>query len=266
MWDQSSSSQFGQIIQSLMQQNPQVYQRLMQLMSQQRTAGIGSLQPRQGGGPMPMPMGRPDMAHHLNNPNLAGNARDAIMGRPANLAYQVGAFYPPELGRFPMPSGTNGPSPYGGQPPYGGSTLDSYPRMGGGSGPSSSPPVDTAAAWRQASNWMQPATPMPALATGYGGNQGTGPTLPYAQRFNTNPGPSYPAIPMPTVTGGRSQTPYTPPPFVSPMPEWQTPQRPAPFSAPASQPKTYGASQPAGPSLAQNGTSGLDWYAMQAGN
>ena len=41
MWDQSSGSQFSQIIQSLMQQNPQVAQRLMQLMSQQRTAGIG---------------------------------------------------------------------------------------------------------------------------------------------------------------------------------------------------------------------------------
>ncbi len=255
MWDQSSGSQFGQIIQSLMQQNPQVYQRLMQLMSQQRTAGIGSLQPRQGGGPMPMPMGRPDMAHHLNNPNLAGNARDAIMGRPANLAYQVGAFYPPELGRFPMPSGTNGPSPYGGQPPYGGSTLDSYPRMGGGSGPSSSPPVDTAAAWRQASNWMQPATPMPALATGYGGNQGTGPTLPYAQRFNTSPQPYTPPMPMPT-TVDRPAAPYRAPAYT-----------PAPFSAPAAaQPKTYGAPQSTGPSLAQNGTSGLDWYAMQAGN
>jgi hypothetical protein len=250
MWDQSSGSQFGQIIQSLMQQNPQVAQRLMQLMSQQRTAGIGSLQPRQGGGPMPMGPA-PGNNNSAMTPEYGGFLGQAPQWHM--MPAQGSAPYSPPPYASPMPGwatpGRGGAAT--GIPGVGGGSTGMNPGMGGqrqntgnsGSSPLGPPPV-----------------------AGYGGNQGTGPTLPYAQRFNTNPGPSYPAIPMPTVTGGRSQTPYTPPPFVSPMPEWQTPQRPAPFSAPASQPKTYGASQPAGPSLAQNGTSGLDWYAMQAGN
>lgn len=255
MWDQSSGSQFGQIIQSLMQQNPQVYQRLMQLMSQQRTAGIGSLQPGQGGGPMPF--GGTPSVRFSPGTDPGGN----------NLLARLPAGGMPSMG--PPPS-------YGGQPPQGGmwgmprTALPQPMPAGGGDnqgyawGPNAAGQRALMPAPTYGNSGSSPLGPPPVA--GYGGNQGTGPTLPYAQRFNTNPGPSYPAIPMPTVTGGRSQTPYTPPPFVSPMLEWQTPQRPAPFSAPASQPKTYGASQPAGPSLAQNGTSGLDWYAMQAGN
>lgn len=220
MWDQSSGSQFGQIIQSLMQQNPQVAQRLMQLMSQQRTAGIGSLMPRQGGGPMPMGQ---------------------------NLAMQV----PP--GGMPR---TNGPSSYGGQPPQGGvrpglggSTLDTYPQMGGNNSQQSAQP------WDVLRQRMMGAQPLPTggFAAANAGFQGTGPTMPYGQRFNTSPQPYTPPAAMPTAD--RPAAPYRAPAYT-----------PAPFSAPAAQPKTYGAPTPAGPSLAQNGTAGLDWYAMQAGN
>ncbi len=224
MWDQSSSSQFGQIIQSLMQQNPQVYQRLMQLMSQQRTAGIGSLQPRQGGGPMPM------------GQNLAMQVPPGGMPRTNGPSSYGGQ--PPQGGMWgmqrppiqqPQPTGGGGYNMQGGGLRPGGTTLDSYPHMGGGYGPSSSSPVDPSAGWRQAMNWMPPA--------------------------GSTPQPYTPPMPMPT-TVDRPAAPYRAPAYT-----------PAPFSAPAAaQPKTYGAPQPAGPSLAQNGTSGLDWYAMQAGN
>ena len=222
MWDQSSGSQFGQIIQSLMQQNPQVYQRLMQLMSQQRTAGIGSLQPRQGGdlrGPMPM-----DRAPYSGGQPPQGG----MWGMPRAALPQ------------PMPTGGGYNTQAGGLRP-GGTTLDSYPRMGGGDGYAWGP---NAAGQRAL---------MPAPTYGNSGFQGTGPTLPYAQRFNTSPQPYIP--PMPMRTADRPAAPYRAPAYT-----------PAPFSAPAAQPKTYGAPAPAGPSLAQNGTSGLDWYAQQAGS
>lgn len=218
MWDQSSGSQFGQIIQSLMQQNPQVYQRLMQLMSQQRTAGIGSLQPRQGGdlrGPMPMDRA----AYSGGQPPQGGGSGAGFWGGMAGMQR------PPM--QQPQPTGGGGYNMQGGGLRPGGTTLDSYPRMGGGHGPSFSSPVDPSAGWRQAMNWMPPA--------------------------GSTPQPYTPPMPMPTTD--RPAAPYRAPAYT-----------PAPFSAPAAQPKTYGAPTPAGPSLAQNGTAGLDWYAMQAGN
>ena len=230
MWDQSSGSQFGQIIQSLMQQNPQVAQRLMQLMSQQRTAGIGSLQPRQGGGPMPMPLGGTPMERFGRGTDPGGS----------NLLARA----PP--GGMPR---TNGPSSYGGQPPQGG--------MWGMQRPPMQQPQPTGGGGNQGYAWGPNAAGqralMPAPTYGNSGFQGAGPTMPYAQRFNTSPQPYTPPMPMPTAD--RPAAPYRAPAYT-----------PAPFSAPAAQPKTYGTPQPAGPSLAQNGTSGLDWYAQQAGN
>ena len=239
MWDQSSGSQFGQIIQSLMQQNPQVAQRLMQLMSQQRTAGIGSLQPRQGGGPMPMPLGGTPMERFGRGTDPGGSnllARAPPGGMPRTNGPSSYGGQPPQGGMWgmqrppmqqPQPTGGGGYNMQGGGLRPGGTTLDSYPRMGGGHGPSFSSPVDPSAGWRQAMNWMPPA--------------------------GSTPQPYTPPMPMPTTD--RPAAPYRAPAYT-----------PAPFSAPAAQPKTYGAPTPAGPSLAQNGTAGLDWYAMQAGN
>lgn len=129
-----------------------------------------------------------------------------------------------------------------------------------------------------------------------GGYQGTGPTLPYAQRFNTSPQPRYPAIPMPTApNGGSNQQPYTPSPYASPMPGWGQPTAPTgPKFYPPSGPKQYGPATssytaPTGPKqygfnqappafsapsqpkvynpqpVTGDGTVGLDWYAQQAG-
>ena len=57
----------------------------------------------------------------------------------------------------PQPTGGGGYNMQGGGLRPGGTTLDSYPRMGGGHGPSFSSPVDPSAGWRQAMNWMPPA-------------------------------------------------------------------------------------------------------------
>ncbi|MBK8246194.1 MAG: hypothetical protein IPK85_02125 [Gemmatimonadetes bacterium] len=56
MWNQSSSTSFGALLQHIAQSNPQVFQAIMQMVSQrqQGTGGIGSLPPAQGG---PMPAG-----------------------------------------------------------------------------------------------------------------------------------------------------------------------------------------------------------------
>ena len=262
MWDQSSGSQFGQIIQSLMQQNPQVYKRLMQLMSQQRTAGIGSLQPRQGGGPMPMGPA-PGNSNSAMTPEYGGFLGQAPQWHM--MPAQGSAPYSPPSYASPMPGwatpGRGGAAT--GIPGVGGGSTGMNPGMGGqrqntgnsGSSPLGPPPVagyggNQGYAWGP--NAAGQRALMPAPTYGNSGFQGAGPTMPYAQRFNTSPQPYLPT-PMPTVD--RPAAPYRAPAYT-----------PAPFSAPAAQPKTYGAPAPAGPSLAQNGTSGLDWYAMQAGN
>lgn len=228
MWDQSSGSQFGQIIQSLMQQNPQVYQRMMQLMSQQRTAGIGSLQPRQGGGPMPMPLGGTQLERFGRGTDPGGSN---LLGVYDPEAQKRAAYNGPPI--------TSGPMPQGGM--WGMQRPPMQQPMGAGDG----------SAWGPNAAGQRALMPPPT----YGGSgfQGTGPTMPYGQRFNTSPQPYTTPTPMPTAD--RPAAPYRAPAYT-----------PAPFSAPTPQPKTYGAPAPAGPGLAQNGTSGLDWYAMQAGN
>ena len=265
MWNQSSGASIGALLQNLAQTNPRVLQQIMQIMQQRQQQGVGGIgslpQPGAGG---PMPMGRPDLAHYLNNPNLAGNARDAIMGRPSNMAYQVGAFYPPELSRFPMPDsgssdlmyrvGRDGPMPMGG--------------LWGMTGQQPTRPLP----YGQRFN----ASPMPAasaqMPTSYdGGNtygMSSGPKF-YPPSGPKQYGPTQPSYAPPT---GPKQwgnpEPYAAPTGPKYMPPTgpkvfgqTTPAEPPAFTPP--QPKQWGA--PAMP-MAGDGTSGLDWYAQQAGN
>ena len=167
----------------------------------------------------------------------------------------------------------------------------------------------------------QPGSGGPMPMGGLWGMTGQQPTspLPYGQRFNMNPGPNYPAIPMPTGNSGSkfyppsgpkqygpTQPAYTmptgpkqygtPDPYTAPtgpkyMPPtgpkaWGTPQ---PYAAPTGPkympptgPKPFGQTMPAeqppaftAPSqpkvynpqpVSGDGTTGLDWYAQQAGN
>ena len=203
MWNQSSGGSIGSLLQSLAQNNPQVFQAIMQMVSAQRqqgVGGIGSLMPRAGMSPRgdnsmiggPMPMG-------------------------GNLAMQV----PP--GGMPR---TNGPPAYSGQPPQGGmwSMGGQQPNTGGG------------------------------FAGGMGGNMGMG-AASYAPQQT---GPKYmPQQPYTQPTGPKYMPPSGPKTYGQTMPA----EAPPSFSQPKPFPQ-----QPAQQPMAGNGTTGLDWYAMQAGN
>lgn len=251
MWNQSSGASIGALLQNLAQTNPRVLQQIMQIMQQRQQQGVGGIgslpQPGAGG---PMPMGRPDLAHYLNNPNLAGNARDAIMGRPSNMAYQVGAFYPPELSRFPMPDSGNqgyawGPNAAGQRalmpsPTYGGNTGSKfYPP----SGPKQYGPT-------------QPSYTMPTGPKSYGTPEPY--TAPTGPKYMPPTGPKAWGTPQPYAapSGPKYMPPTGPKVYGQTMPAEQPPA----FTAP-SQPKVYNPMPVAG-----DGTTGLDWYAQQAGN
>lgn len=267
MWNQSSGASIGALLQNLAQTNPRVLQQIMQIMQQRQQQGVGGIgslpQPGAGG---PMPMGRPDLAHYLNNPNLAGNARDAIMGRPSNMAYQVGAFYPPELSRFPMPDsgssdlmyrvGRDGPMPgqngdgppqYSGPAPTGGM----WGMAGGNTGSKFYPPSGP-----KQYGPTQPSYTMPTGPKSYGTPEPY--TAPTGPKYMPPTGPKAWGTPQPYAapTGPKYMPPTGPKVYGQTMPAEQPPA----FTAP-SQPKVYNPMPVAG-----DGTTGLDWYAQQAGN
>ena len=253
MWNQSSGASIGALLQNLAQTNPRVLQQIMQIMQQRQQQGVGGIgslpQPGAAG---PMPMGRPDLAHYLNNPTLAGNARDAIMGRPSNMAYQVGAFYPPELSRFPMPDsgssdlayrvGRDGPMPMGG--------------LWGMTGQQPTSPLP----YGQRFNTTPDAPALARMPTSYDGGRtyqmetvNTGSKF-YPPSGPKQYGPTQPSYTMPT--GPKYMPPTGPKVYGQTMPAEQPPA----FTAP-SQPKVYNPTPMVG-----DGTTGLDWYAQQAGN
>ena len=291
MWNQSSGASIGALLQNLAQTNPRVLQQIMQIMQQRQQQGVGGIgslpQPGAGG---PMPMGRPDLAHYLNNPNLAGNARDAIMGRPSNMAYQVGAFYPPELSRFPMPDsgssdlayrvGRDGPMPMGGlwgmtgqQPtsplPYGqrfnttpdAPALARMPTSYDGGRTYQMETVNTGSKFYPPSGPKQygptqPSYTMPTGPKSYGTPEPY--TAPTGPKYMPPTGPKAWGTPQPYAapTGPKYMPPTGPKVYGQTMPAEQPPA----FTAP-SQPKVYNPMPVVG-----DGTTGLDWYAQQAGN
>ena len=226
MWNQSAGGQIGALLQSLAQNNPQVFQAIMQMVQAQRQQGVGGIGSLGIGSPMPVNFGAPGMS-----------SRQGPAGSSLDMVVPSGGMSPrgdnSMIGQAPM-----GPMPMG-RPPGG--------VPGGG-------------------------------MFGMTGQQPTNP-LPFNQRFNTSPGPRYPAIPMPTGVSIDNQQPYTPPAYSSPMPEWSQPS--GPKYMPPTGPKVYGQTTPAQPPafvppqpkvypqtapMAGDGTTGLDWYAQQAGN
>lgn len=187
--------------------------------------GIGGMTAGLGGGMAQlirsMMMQRPDLAQILASMSqqkagglgqLAGGAAGQMGG---NLAARV-----PQGG---MPS-TGGPMPYSGPMPQGGMWGRPMQPMApqGGNGYN-----------------MGAGGVRPGFGQGMPGNTGSGPTMPYQQRFNQTPQSYTPPMPMPTA----NRPAFTAQP--------QTPPSPGAFSSQ--------------PMAGNGGTVGLDWYAQQAG-
>lgn len=261
MWNQSSGGSIGSLLQNLAQNNPQVFQAIMQMVATQRqqgVGGIGSLMPRAG------------MSPRGDNSMIGG---PMPYGGSSDLAYRVGR-------DGPMPGqNRGGPPQYSGQVPAGGmwgmggqhlnAGGGSVPSMGGGGAPSYGGFLGGPNQWYMApAEGSAPYTPPPYVSpmpgwptprqnggvTGIAGvgsgsmrsDQGGRPAAPYrAQAYNPQPtGPKY-MPPTGPKTYGQTMPAEAPASFAQPKP----------FPQPAAQ-----------PSLAGDGTTGLDWYAMQAGN
>ena len=261
MWNQPSGGSIGSLLQNLAQNNPQVFQAIMQMVSAQRqqgVGGIGSLMPRAGmsprgdnsmiGGPMPMPAPTyrrgPDgtTLDTLSLPGMSGGMRPA----DPNAAWQQARNWmqPAGGGSVPGMSGAGTPS-YGG---FLGGPNQWYMAPAEGSAPYTPPPyVSPMPGW--------PTPRQGGAATGVGGvgsgsvrsDQGARPAPPYRAPAYTPPQPTGPKYMPPSgpKTYGQTMPAEAPASFAQPKP----------FPQPAAQ-----------PSLAGDGTTGLDWYAMQAGN
>lgn len=245
----------------------------------------------------------PDLAHYLDRPDLAGNARDMITNGWGNMSHQVGAFYPPEMMAPRQPTQPGAPSSgqgvggligamlMGGRNPniaaliqalvsrsIGGiGSLQPRPRLpsttGGGAAYADGTPLlrDPWAAQHNQGIGIG-GTPMPPRGGGlaFGATPspgmaygGSGPTLPPAQRWNTAPQPYIPPMPLPTPSGGGRPMPYTG--ARPPMPSRPPPMMGEPrMQQPPAAP--FAMQQPGSSPPMTGGAAGLDWYALQAGN
>ena len=269
MWNQSSGASIGALLQNLAQTNPRVLQQIMQIMQQrqqQGVGGIGSLPQPGSGGPMPMgglwgmtgqqPTSPLPYGQRFNTtpdaPALARMPTSYDGGRTYQMeTVNTGSkFYPPELSRFPMPDSGNqgyawGPNAAGQRalmpsPTYGGNTGSKfYPP----SGPKQYGPT-------------QPSYTMPTGPKSYGTPEPY--TAPTGPKYMPPTGPKAWGTPQPYAapTGPKYMPPTGPKVYGQTMPAEQPPA----FTAP-SQPKVYNPMPVVG-----DGTTGLDWYAQQAGN
>lgn len=187
MWNQSQGASIGALLQSLAQNNPQVFQAIMQMVAAQRqqgVGGIGSLPSRGGmsprgdnsmiGGPMPM------------GPQQGGNP--AMTPAYGGFLGQAPQWY---MERAP------GSAPY--SPPSYVSPMPGWPTPGQGGAATGIPGVGAG------SSGMNPQQPT--------GPKYMPPQQPYAQ-------PTGPKYAPPTGPKPYGQTmPAEPPPFVAPQPK-----------------------------------------------
>jgi hypothetical protein len=246
MWNQSSGASIGALLQNLAQTNPRVLQQIMQIMQQrqqQGVGGIGSLPQPGAGGPMPMG-GLWGMTGQQPTSPLPYGQRFNMNPGPSHPAIPMPTVTGP---RSAVPVGT-----------IGGTTLDSYPRMGG-----SSPSAPSASAWSgsgirgfQGTGPTQPSYTMPTGPKSYGTPEPY--TAPTGPKYMPPTGPKAWGTPQPYAapTGPKYMPPTGPKVYGQTMPAEQPPA----FTAP-SQPKVYNPMPVVG-----DGTTGLDWYAQQAGN
>lgn len=220
------SSGMAQLIRSMMMQRPDLAQ-ILASMSQQKAGGLGQLagQPPANFGPQPLPY-----------------------GGWSDLLYRPGRDGPMPGQNRSGPPQYSGPMPQGGM--WGRPTQPMAPQGGNG--------------YNMGAGGVRPGLGL-GMPPGMAGNRGTGPTLPYNQRFDMTPDAPAMAMMPTSYDGGRTYqmqggqvgrpaAPYRPPAY-SPQPMPQTPPSPGAFS-----------SQPPGAGMAGNGgTVGLDWYAQQAG-